>query len=155
MCVAIRIISVLLPSDRVSQRFLLPRITRSALARKSLKQHQVSLLKNLNSSLESLKRTQDDSFSDLPKADPFAESPEHAQIHTLEKLELTPESLESTKPHTILRCVIEGSAASGKKLTWQEIFALLEQKYPWFMAEDRYAEYEVSYVASLEPGITD
>ena len=72
----------------------------------------------------------------LPPPNPFAESAEHAQVHTLDKLGLTPENAPSVKPYTVLRCALEEASATGTKLTAEDLFTLLEQRFPWLSDEE-------------------
>jgi hypothetical protein len=55
------------------QRFLLPRLTRSALARRSLKAHHGDLLTGLTASLQDLKEAQKFAYAGLPHPDPWEE----------------------------------------------------------------------------------
>ena len=51
-------------------------------------------------------------------------------------------------PFTFLRCAIEGLAMEGKKLTKEELFTSLEEKFPWLRSEDG-INYQVSYIYLL------
>ncbi|THH03309.1 hypothetical protein EW145_g6359 [Phellinidium pouzarii] len=129
-------------------RFLLPRLTRSALARRSLKQHQTSLLTRLNESLASLKSSQAEAFAVLPSPSPSPESSDLAQKHSLKDLRLEQDAAIEIPEHTFLRCAIEDLSAEGKKATKEELFSLLQVRFTWLKSE-KGAEYEKSLWQTL------
>lgn len=126
------------------QRFLLPRITQTFLARTSLKSHQLSLLRKLNSSLAALKETQAESFAVLPRADPYKEPTRFVQSSTVrEVLNAFGEDdsdYAQIYPITLLRCGIsdfgKGKEASESAPTTEELFRYLEGQIPWLLSED-------------------
>ncbi|KAF9076978.1 hypothetical protein BDP27DRAFT_1379862 [Rhodocollybia butyracea] len=128
----------------VYHRILLPRILRTAEARKSLKLHQVSLLSKLNESLKSLKETQVECFAPLPRPnphkEPFAFSGCHSLLDVLKEAEI--QKLELSKlPHlTLLRCGWEDfrrlpDCADGNPRT-EELFQVLESRIPWLVTDE-------------------
>ena len=116
-------------------------MTRSALARRALKQHQVSLLKRLNTSLVSLRDTQKETFSVLPAPPPrHAHEPsEFARKQSLE--ELSPEGIDVPE-HTLLRCMIGELRKDGRSPTREELFTELVKRYEWLKSE-KGVEYQV------------
>ncbi|KAI5119764.1 hypothetical protein M0805_004096 [Coniferiporia weirii] len=129
-------------------RFLLPRLTRSALARRSLKQHQASLLARLNASLVSLKSSQAETFAVLPAPTASREPPEFAQNSSLKDLDLIPDSAIEIPEFTLLRCAIQSLSAEGKKVTREELFSFLDEKYTWLRSE-KGVEYKNSLWGTL------
>ena len=130
-----------------TQKFLLPRLTRSALARRSLKQHQASLLSQLNESLKSFKESQAKTFEVLPAPEPKYEPVDFRDLRTLADLlsKVGGEgeaAMTDVPPFTVLRCALEELDLSGKKPTREELFDLLEGKIPWLRTEEG-ANYEV------------
>ncbi|KAL5530503.1 hypothetical protein ACEPAF_6761 [Sanghuangporus sanghuang] len=117
-------------------RFLLPRITHSAVARRSLKQHQVSLLKRLNTSLAELKASQAETHAVLPAPSASYEPKQFAEFHKLEKLGIERDTPIEVPEFTLLRCTIEGLLAEGKKATKEELFALLEERFSWLKTDE-------------------
>ncbi|KAL5508475.1 hypothetical protein ACEPAH_6094 [Sanghuangporus vaninii] len=117
-------------------RFLLPRITHSALARRSLKQHQVSLLKRLNTSLAELKASQAETHAVLPAPSVSYEPKEFAELHNLEKFGIERDAPIEVPEFTLLRCTIEGLLAEDKKATKEELFALLEERFSWLKTDE-------------------
>ncbi|KAJ4471161.1 hypothetical protein J3R30DRAFT_3299867, partial [Lentinula aciculospora] len=124
-------------------RFLLPRIIRTAEARKSLKLHQVTLLQKLNISLQSLKETQTQSYAPLPRPNPHQEPSLFADCHSLLDLLNRSEThhLEVNElPHlTLLRCAWEDfrklpDCADSNPRT-EELFQVLESRIPWLVSD--------------------
>lgn len=117
------------------QRFLFPRVTRTALARLALKQHQISLLSKLRESLGVLRDKQAETFAVLPKTPPPQEDRKYKDIHDLEGLGVSSESPIDVPEYTVLRCAIESLNAQKKLTTKEEIFSVLESQYPWLTTE--------------------
>ncbi|KLO10247.1 hypothetical protein SCHPADRAFT_907062 [Schizopora paradoxa] len=124
-------------------RFLFPRVTRTALARLSLKQHQIALLSKLRESLGALKEKQAETFAVLPQPPPPQEERKYKDIHCLEDLNISPESEIAVPEYTLLRCAIQDLAAQKKPTTKEELFSTLESRYPWLTTE-KGIEYESS-----------
>ncbi|KAF9058060.1 hypothetical protein BJ165DRAFT_103482 [Panaeolus papilionaceus] len=130
-------------------RFLLPRITQTALARQSIKSHHVSLLRKLTTSLASLKESQTESFAVLPKADPYREPSECAAAQSLKGLvELSGEKesdFAKLPPQTVLRCAItnfgEGKTGDAAVPTTQDLFRYMEGNVTWLLTDEG-LEYE-------------
>jgi hypothetical protein len=120
------------------------------MARHSIKSHQLSLLKDLNTCMASLKQTQADSFSVLPRPDIWKEDRCFAKCKTVaelvkalelkEKDQKDRESEFSRIPHvSLLRCALR---EIGRKPTTEELFKFMEEALPWLATEGG-AEYEV------------
>ncbi|KAJ3974254.1 hypothetical protein EV361DRAFT_895659 [Lentinula raphanica] len=124
--------------------YLLPRMLRTAEARRSLKVHQVNLLKRLNTSLHSLKESQTQSYATLPRIDPHKEPLIFAACHSLVDVlkEAETQKLEVKElPHvTLLRCAWEDfrklpDCADSNPRT-DELFQVLESRIPWLVSEE-------------------
>jgi hypothetical protein len=112
------------------QRFLLPRLTQSALARRSLKAHQSDLLAKLAESLREFKDEQKVAYADLPRPDPWEEPVEPwgeckslADVFTAAQGE---KQSPVVVPHvTLLRCALADLTEQNKPSTADEIFQAL------------------------------
>ncbi|KAJ7752788.1 hypothetical protein DFH07DRAFT_519100 [Mycena maculata] len=123
-------------------RVLLPRVTATFVARASLKSHQLTLIRKLNSSLAALKESQADTAAVLPKPEPHKELSAFAACLSLDAL------LEQAKKQSVevagipaislLRCAIadfrKGSDSRNPKT--EEVFRVLEGKIPWLVSDD-------------------
>ncbi|KAG6842033.1 hypothetical protein C0991_003559 [Blastosporella zonata] len=131
-------------------RFLLPRITQTALARRSLKTHHLSLLGRLNESLESLKKSQTEAYSVLPSPDPSREEPKFQACHTIaDILRIVGNKeidLQSIPPITLIRCSVEGfgkgKESEASQPTTEDLFRYMEGQIPWLVSEEG-QKYEV------------
>ncbi|KAF8974175.1 hypothetical protein BDZ97DRAFT_1647274 [Flammula alnicola] len=120
-------------------RFFLPRIAQTSLARHSLKAHHLTLLRQLTTSLSSLKESQSESFSVLPRSDPFKEPQKYSECKSV--VEIIKVSREGEKEPdfselpviSILRCGIKDLK---KKPTTEELFRFLEGQIPWLLTEE-------------------
>ncbi|KAF9779446.1 hypothetical protein BJ322DRAFT_352187 [Thelephora terrestris] len=116
-------------------RYLLPRLTASLQARISLQSHQLDLVGRLHSSVESLRATQEETFSVLPTAKPPGSREDSAFTGclTLEELGTKIESERigvETVPHfTLLRCAL-ASGKLDKPPTTEELFKNIEAHLP-------------------------
>ncbi|KIK67802.1 hypothetical protein GYMLUDRAFT_794327 [Collybiopsis luxurians FD-317 M1] len=128
----------------IYHRYFLPRIIRTAEARKSLKLHQVSLLQKLNTSLKSFQETQTESYASLPRPDPCKEPQPFADCHSLMDVlkEVETYKTELNKlPHlTLLRCAWEDyrklpDCADSTPRT-EELFQVLESRIPWLVSDE-------------------
>ena len=109
-----------------SQRFLLPRLTQSALARRSLKAHQSDLLANLTASLHDFKGAQKVAYADLPHPDPWEEVVPWRECKSLGDIALATESGSTHPPYvTLLRCALADLAVQSKPSTADDIFQIL------------------------------
>ncbi|KAG5654625.1 hypothetical protein H0H81_011600 [Sphagnurus paluster] len=131
-------------------RFLLPRITQTALARRSIKTHHLTLLRKLHESVSNLKKSQTGSYSVLPQPEPFKEPSTFRTCHTIGDVIKTvggkdPE-MHSIPPVTLIRCGMEGYAKDKdgdlSKPTTEELFQYLEGQLPWLVSEEG-LKYEV------------
>ena len=126
------------------QRFLLPRLTQSALARRSLKAHQSDLFTKLTESLRDLRDEQTVAYADLPRPDPWEEPADPwGECKDLRDIVAAvaaqPEHQpRATVPHvTLLRCALADLAVQGKPSTADEIFhALFATELPSLLAID-------------------
>ena len=112
------------------QRFVLPRLTQSALARRSLKTHQSDLLAKLTDSLREFKDEQKVAYADLPRPDPWEEPVEPwGECKSLGDV-VTAAQAENRSPvvvpHvTLLRCALADLVGQNKPSTADEIFQAL------------------------------
>ncbi|KAI0005157.1 hypothetical protein BJV74DRAFT_881044 [Russula compacta] len=107
-------------------RFLLPRLTRSALARRSLKAHQSELLAKLTASLCDFKEVQQVAYADLPHPDPWEEVAPWGECKCLGDVAAAAESGRTHVPHvTLLRCALADLAAHNKPSTADDVFEIL------------------------------
>ena len=112
------------------QRFLLPRLTQSALARRSLKAHQSDLLAKLTESLRELKDEQTVAYADLPRPDPWEEPVEPwGECKSLGDVVTAAQGENRSPvvvPHvTLLRCALADIVGQNKPSTADEIFQAL------------------------------
>ena len=117
------------------QRFLLPRLTQSALARRSLKAHQSDLLTRLTESLRDFRDEQKAAYADLPRPDPWEEPVDPwGKCKGLGDVVAAAqdEGQPRVVPHvTLLRCALTDLAGQNKPSTVDEIFhALFSTELP-------------------------
>ena len=117
------------------QRFLLPRLTQSALARRSLKAHQSDLLTRLTESLRDFRDEQKVAYADLPRPDPWDEPVDPwGKCKGLGDVVAAAqdEGQPRVVPHvTLLRCALTDLAGQNKPSTVDEIFhALFSTELP-------------------------
>ncbi|KAK7060408.1 hypothetical protein VNI00_001173 [Paramarasmius palmivorus] len=131
----------------IYHRILLPRIIRTSQARKSLKEHQLSLLKKLHTSAGSVKASQAKTFALLPRPDPYRENSTYGDCHSLLDVLQVAEKTQTQVwdiPHvTLLRCGIEefrsrrrADSESPVDPTTEELFQVLESRIPWLVSDD-------------------
>jgi len=102
---------------------VLPRLTRSALARRSLKGHQGDLLAKLAASLRDFKEAQKVAYVDLPHPDPWQEVAPWGECKTLADIVAVAEGGKAHVPHvTLLRCALADLAVQNKASTADNIF---------------------------------
>jgi hypothetical protein len=124
------------------KRFLLPRVIETSFARQSLKSHHLSLLRRLTTSLASLKESQAESFSVLPRPEsPWREREPFSKCRTVKDvLDVVADqgSAFSQMPHvSLLRCGIQDiSAEKGGEPTTAELFGYLERQISWLTTDD-------------------
>ncbi|RDB20128.1 hypothetical protein Hypma_012766 [Hypsizygus marmoreus] len=125
-------------------RFLLPRITRTSQARHSIKSHHLSLLRKLSTSIASMKESQSESYSVLPRPEPFKEPDTFAACNSVPEVlktlgEKNP-AVQSVPPITLIRCGIadcgKGKAHDLANPTTEELFRYLEGQIPWLISEE-------------------
>jgi hypothetical protein len=111
------------------QRFLLPRLTRSGLARRSLKAHQSDLLAKLTESLRDFRDEQKVAYADLPRPDPWEEPVDPwgkckglGDVVAAAQGERQPCVVPQV---TLLRCTLSDLAGQNKPSTADEIFQAL------------------------------
>ncbi|KAG6903422.1 hypothetical protein C0995_005445 [Termitomyces sp. Mi166 len=147
-------------------RFFLPRITKTALARQSLKKHHLSLLRKLNESLASLKKSQTEVNSVLPSPDPSQEVPNFQACHTIADilglLDDKDPDMHSIPPITLLRCSLrgfgKGKEGEASQPTTEELFRYMEGQIPWLVSQEgqKYEEllWQTLSASSLFTGTT-
>ncbi|KAF8272140.1 hypothetical protein EI94DRAFT_1865558 [Lactarius quietus] len=131
----------------VYYRFLLPRLTQSALARRSLKAHQSDLLTKLTESLHELKDEQKVAYTDLPRPDPWEEPVEPWGVcKSLGDVVAAAQGGQQSPivvPHlTLLRCALADLAKQDKSSAADEIFqAVFSTELPSLLnIDDAYQE---------------
>ncbi|KXN87977.1 Zinc phosphodiesterase ELAC protein 1 [Leucoagaricus sp. SymC.cos] len=125
-------------------RFLLPRISQSYMARHSLKNHHLSLIRRLTASLSSFKEYQAETWSILPKADPWRELPPYSKCSCLDDItgcfgDGEEPQFDLVSPVTMLRCGLTDltkEQEDDQKPTTEELFRYLEEKIPWLLSAD-------------------
>ena len=121
----------------VQQRYLLPRLTASLQARKSLQSHQLGLLERLNTSVQSLRSTQTEAFAVLPTPEPpvLREDSAFAGCSTLEelagKIESENMAIDAVPHFTVLRCAL-ASGRLDEQPTTEQLFKIIENNFPRF-----------------------
>ncbi|KAF9647843.1 hypothetical protein BDM02DRAFT_3180411 [Thelephora ganbajun] len=116
-------------------RYLLPRLTATLQARKSLQGHQLGLLERLHTSVRSLRATQEEAFAVLPTAKPpgLREDAAFSGCLTLEDLDAKIESeridIGTVPRFTVLRCAL-ASGKLEKQPTTSELFKSIENHFP-------------------------
>ncbi|KAI9467163.1 hypothetical protein BJY52DRAFT_1111800 [Lactarius psammicola] len=128
-------------------RFLLPRLTQSALARRSLKAQQNNLLAKLTESLRDFQDEQKVAYVDLPRPDPWEEALDPwGQCKNLGDVVAAAQGEQQQScvvPHvTLLRCALADLAGQNKPSTADEIFqALFSTELPSLLnIDDAYQE---------------
>jgi hypothetical protein len=105
---------------------VLPRLTRSALARRSLKAHQGDLLAKLTASLRDFKEAQKGAYVDLPHPDPWQEVAPWGECKALADIVAVAEGGQAHVPHvTLLRCALADLAAQNKPSTAEDVFQMI------------------------------
>ncbi|KAL1660135.1 hypothetical protein GGF50DRAFT_63797 [Schizophyllum commune] len=134
-------------------RFLLPRILRTASARRGILTHQRSLMDKFHASLKSTKDTLTEDLKDVPRPDPNTEPVKWRDCHTvkaaLQQAEAEKVEVGETPTVTLLRCALEelkgrekkeGEAKEKEKEgalpTTEDVFRVLEGRIPWLLSED-------------------
>ncbi|KAL1680788.1 hypothetical protein EV122DRAFT_207266 [Schizophyllum commune] len=134
-------------------RFLLPRILRTATARRGLLTHQRSLMDKFKTSLKSTKDTLTEDLKDLPRPDPNTEPVRWRDCHTvkaaLQQAEAEKVAVGGIPTVTLLRCALEelkgrekteGEAKEKEKEgvlpTTEDVFRVLEGRIPWLLSEE-------------------
>lgn len=119
----------------MTQRYLLPRLTASFQARKSLQNHQLDLVERLRASVRSLRTTQEETFTVLPTAKPpgLREDAPFSGCLNLEGLDAKIESekigVDAVPYFTVLRCAL-ASGKLEKQPTTEELFKSIEDHLP-------------------------
>ncbi|KAI0321946.1 hypothetical protein OF83DRAFT_1236464 [Amylostereum chailletii] len=121
-------------------RFILPRLTQSALARRSLRNHQTALLSRLSESLQGFRDTQRDSFAVLPKPSLGRELPQYSSCQTVDEIVLASSGRNDLPEHSLLRCALADFKLDGKEPTTEELFHVMCKKLPWLEADAPYQE---------------
>ncbi|KAI0036058.1 hypothetical protein K488DRAFT_38585, partial [Vararia minispora EC-137] len=120
-------------------RFLLPRLTRSANARRSLKAHQVDLLSRLTSSLRGLQETQRETFAVLPMPT-SDEPPPYLRCKSVDEVIEASKESRAIPEVSLLRCTLADLREKAAGPTSEELFELLYAKLPWLERDVAYRE---------------
>ncbi|KAF9491375.1 hypothetical protein BDN71DRAFT_1421783 [Pleurotus eryngii] len=113
-------------------RFLLPRIARTFIARQSLKTHHLSLIRKLTTDLAVLKEAQSESYSILPRPEPFKEPEEFSTCTSIDAVLAINSSPDKIPPITLLRCAIADFSKLHREESpsTEELFQVMEAKFP-------------------------
>ncbi|TEB30059.1 hypothetical protein FA13DRAFT_1764573 [Coprinellus micaceus] len=130
----------------VYYRFLLPKLIKTAQARKALRTHHLSLMARLNDSIAATREAQSQDYASLPRADPYRERSPYLECRSvsqvLKKLGEKEPDYASLPPVTLLRCAIadlsKGKAEEEADPTAEEILRVLEGRIPWLLTDEGY-----------------
>ncbi|KAF9006508.1 hypothetical protein BDQ17DRAFT_1238847 [Cyathus striatus] len=124
-------------------RVLLPRINHTFLARNSLKSHHLSLMRKLTTSLSTLKESQAEAFSVLPRTEPYKEPSSFARCNSVSDIldEVGKEENFNGIPEiSLLRCGISDFGKCKEENTTlpdtEDLFRYLEGCIPWLLTEE-------------------
>ncbi|KAJ7283971.1 hypothetical protein C8J57DRAFT_1294046 [Mycena rebaudengoi] len=123
-------------------RILLPRITESSMARNSLKSHQLSLLRKLNTSLASLKESQAAVATVLPTPELHKEPAVFAACLSvdalLEQAQKEERQISDIPAISLLRCGISDfqKGEDPRDPNTEELFQILQGKIPWLVSPE-------------------
>ncbi|KAF9054935.1 hypothetical protein BDZ89DRAFT_937963 [Hymenopellis radicata] len=125
-------------------RYFLPKVTQTSVARHSLRNHHINLLRNLTASLATLKEAQAENLTILPKANKFSEPSYFASCSSLKALLKEAEersiAVADIHPMTLLRCGIQefavGKEGDEAKVTTEDLFRLMESHVTWLLSEE-------------------
>jgi hypothetical protein len=127
---------------------LLPRVTETFLARNSLRAHQLSLIRKLNTSLTALKDSQADVAAVLPTPEPHKEPTVFAACLSidavLEEAKKQAVEISGISAISLLRCAISDfrKGSESRNPRTEEVFQALEGKIPWLVSDEG-ASFEV------------
>lgn len=125
------------------QRYIYPRLTRSYQSRHGLRTHQKELLSKLSTSITAVKAAQEETFSVLPRPNPYKEDIKFQDCHSLDSVFTASEKVEDISPMSLLRCAFEELGPKGQAVGTELLFETLEAKNAWVGSEEG-AEYAVS-----------
>ena len=117
------------------QRFLLPRLTKSSLARHSIVVHQKDLLFKLTTSISHFKAEQKQSFEGLPHLAPDREESKYKQCGGLDDLVSAGDGRRDIPIFTLLRCALADFAKQDLQPSWEELSVAITTKFPWFESD--------------------
>ncbi|KZV77117.1 hypothetical protein PENSPDRAFT_596939 [Peniophora sp. CONT] len=124
----------------IYHRLLLPRLTRSANARRSLKLHQRDLLSKLTTSAQELRETQRQSFAILPQSTASGELPPYADCKSVKEVLSEHTGSAEVPPVSLLRCALIDLGSSTPGPTTDELYAHLYDKIQWLEGDAAYQE---------------
>lgn len=123
-------------------RFLLPRISKTYFARRSLRSHYNALLQKMTTSLAAFKESQAESYSVLPRTEPYREPEQYSTCQTvddvLKVLNEKEPNFRGIPPVTLMRTAIADTRQESDQdqpRTTEELFQYLEAKIPWLTSE--------------------
>ncbi|ETW84155.1 hypothetical protein HETIRDRAFT_472617 [Heterobasidion irregulare TC 32-1] len=119
----------------VYYRFLLPRLTKSSLARHSIIVHQKDLLSKLTTSISHFKNEQKQSFEVLPQLALDREEPRYKQCGGLDDLVSAGDDRRDIPVFTLLRCALADFAKQDLHPSWEELSVAITTKFPWFESD--------------------
>ncbi|KAJ7094529.1 hypothetical protein B0H15DRAFT_126932 [Mycena belliarum] len=123
-------------------RMFLPRVTATYIARGSLKSHQLSLIRKLNTSLTALKESQAEVAAVLPRPEPHKEPAPFAaclSIDTLlERAKKQEIEVSGIPAISLLRCAISDfrKGSDSRNPRTEEVFQVMEGKIPWLVSKE-------------------
>ncbi|KAL1740281.1 hypothetical protein HDZ31DRAFT_47798, partial [Schizophyllum fasciatum] len=124
-------------------RFFLPRILRTATARRGLVTHQRLLMNRFTASLKAAKDTVMEDLEDLPRPDPNVEPVQWRECHTvkaaLQAAEVEGVEVGEIPAVTLLRCALEELKGAGKENalpSTEDVFRVLEGRIPWLLSDE-------------------
>jgi len=121
-------------------RFVLPRLARSAVARKSLKSHQRDLLTKLTSSLQDFRGKQLETFATLPAPIVSEETFRFSSCTTVEELLSASNRFQNVPEISLLRCALYELGSKNPGPSTAELFQFLFDNVPWLEENVAYQE---------------
>jgi len=113
------------------------------MARHSLKNHHLTLMRRLTTSLSTFRETRAEVLSVLPKADPWREPLPYSKCSCIDDVTTSfgeqEVKLDVVPLVTTLRCGLADftkGEKNGLKPTTEELFHYLEEKVPWLLSPD-------------------
>ncbi|KAF8915341.1 hypothetical protein CPB85DRAFT_1432946 [Mucidula mucida] len=113
----------------VYYRYFLPKVIQTSVARHSLRNHHINLLRKLTASLSTLKEAQAENLTVLPKANKFSEPSYFVSCRSLKAL------LKEAQERSIAVFAV-GKEGDEAKVTTEDLFRLMESHITWLLSEE-------------------